>query len=343
MIKTQKYALPNINDFSALAQGCKWFSVLDVADAYYNIPVNPQHRHKLTITTPLGKYCYNFLPMGLASSSCYYQRLMNEVISNLPRVFCYLDDVTIMSEDLGEHMSLLHQVFSRFRDHGLVVKESKCIMAVNKLSFLGYQVSSAGLAPLPDKVAAIRNFTLPRTKRQLKRYLGMYQFYSRFVKNHSRWLQPLHSLASGGSPRRPITWNGDLVKCFEESKEALANATLLAFPDPDAEAQLVTDASGNSIGCVLQQVKNGVTTPLAFWSKGLTSGQLSWSAFEKELFACYASLKHFRYYLEAKDFVLRTDHRPIVTKFHSNTRAASPRQERFFRFHWPNDKSSGAC
>ena len=97
------------------------------------------------------------------------------------------------------------------------------------------------------------------------------------------------------------------------------------------ETQLVTDASGNSIGCVLQQVKNGVTTPLAFWSKGLTSGQLSWSAFEKELFACYASLKHFRYYLEAKDFVLRTDHRPVATKFHSNTRAAS-RQERFFDF-----------
>ena len=73
---------------------------------------------------------------------------------------------------------------------------------------------------------------------------------------------------------------------------------------------LVTDANGNSIGCVLQQAKNGVTVPLAFWSKGLTQAQRNWSVFEKELFACY---------LEAKDFVLRTDHRPIVAKFYSNT------------------------
>ena len=81
---------------------------------------------------------------------------------------------------------------------------------------------------------------------------------------------------------------------------------------------LVTDANGNSIGCVLQQAKNGVTVPLAFWSKGLTQAQRNWSVFEKELFACYASLRYFRYYLEAKNFVLRTDHRPIVAKFYSS-------------------------
>ena len=98
VLDMQKYTLPNINDFAALAHDCKWFSALDVADAYYNIPVDPRHRHKLTIATPLGNYCYNYLPMGLASSSCYYQQLMNEAISNIPQVFCYLDDIIIMSK-----------------------------------------------------------------------------------------------------------------------------------------------------------------------------------------------------------------------------------------------------
>ena len=98
----QKYTLPNINDFAALAHDCKWFSALDVADAYYNIPVDPRHRHKLTIATPLGNYCYNYLPMGLASSSCYYQRLTNEAISNISQVISCLDEIIIMSKNLKE-------------------------------------------------------------------------------------------------------------------------------------------------------------------------------------------------------------------------------------------------
>ena len=98
-------------------------------------------------------------------------------------------------------------------------------------------------------------------------------------------------------------WNEELVSCFQASKEALINATLLAFLDPDAQTELVTDASGTTIGCVLQQRKEGTLTPLAFWSKGLTKAQLHLPTFERELFACYASLKHFRYYLEAKECV----------------------------------------
>ena len=98
-----------------------------------------------------------------------------------------------------------------------------------------------------------------------------------------------------------------------------------------AQTELVTDASGNSVGCVLQQTIDQATTPLGFWSNALAKHQFSWSTYERELFACYASLKHFRH-LEAKDFFLFTDHKPVVTKFYSNTRAASPRQERFFDF-----------
>ena len=157
LLKIQKYAIPNINDFASIAHGCKWFSSIDIADAYYNIPVNPLHKHKLTITTPLGNYCYNYLPMGLSSSSCYYQRLMNEVVSGLPQVYCYLDDLIIMSQNYDEHVQVLRQVFSRLCEHGLVVKESKCFFAVHSLSFLGYQVFPKGLAPLPSKVSAIKD------------------------------------------------------------------------------------------------------------------------------------------------------------------------------------------
>ena len=125
VLKMQKYALPNINDFGSLAHELKWFSCLDIADAYYNIPVNPTHKHKLTITTPLGNYSYNYLPMGLASSSCYYQRLMNKIISGLLQVYCYLDDIIIMSEDREKHIQLLRKVFKRLQEHGMVAKRKQ--------------------------------------------------------------------------------------------------------------------------------------------------------------------------------------------------------------------------
>ena len=173
LLKIQKYALPNVNDFASIAHDCKWFSSIVIADAYYNIPVNPLHRHKLTITSPLGNYCYNYLPMGLSSSSCYYQRLMNEVVSGLPQVYCYLDDLIIISQNYEEHVQLLRQVFSRLCEHGLIVKESKCFFAVYSLSSLGCQVFPEGLAPLPSKVSAIKDYHLLRTKRQLKAYLGI--------------------------------------------------------------------------------------------------------------------------------------------------------------------------
>ena len=110
--------------------------------------------------------------------------------------------------------------------------------AVHSLSFLGYQVFPKGLAPLPSKVSAIKNYQLPRTKRQLKAYLGMYYFYVRFVKDYAELLQPLHDFATQCPPRRPLSWNEGLVSCFQASKEALTNATLLAFPDPDAQTEL---------------------------------------------------------------------------------------------------------
>ena len=107
ILKVQKYALTNINNFLAPAYGCHWFSSLDVKDAYYNIPVRVEDRHKLTMTCPLDSFYYNYLPTGLASSSAYYHCLMNEMVANIPHRFCYLDDIIVMTQDLVEHERIL--------------------------------------------------------------------------------------------------------------------------------------------------------------------------------------------------------------------------------------------
>ena len=184
----KKYALPNINDFVSLFNSCKIFSKLDIKDAYYNIPVHAEDRHKLSITTPLGNYCYKYLPMGLATSAAYYEQLMNKIISGFSQTYSYLDNIIIMGRTKKEHDETLHHLMIRLREHGLVINERKCAFAVNSISFLGLLVTPEGITSAEAKVKSIRDFDLPTSKWKLRRYLGMYQFYSKFVDKSVRWL-----------------------------------------------------------------------------------------------------------------------------------------------------------
>ena len=139
ILKVPRYAIPNINDFSAMAHGCSWFSSIDIK--------------------------YLFLPMGLATSSGYFQKLMDEILFGLPQVFVYLDDIIIMSSSLENHQRLLNLVFKRMEEHGLVVNTKKCVLAVNQLSFLGHIVLSDGVKPTTTNVQAIVDYEKPRTNK----------------------------------------------------------------------------------------------------------------------------------------------------------------------------------
>ena len=259
ILRTHKYTLPNVQDFVNLAHGCKYFTTLDTKDAYYSIPVRPADKHMLTISTPLGNFQYNFLPMGFATSLCYYQRLMNKVVAGLPNVFAYLEDIIVMSQTKEQHAQLLDKLFERLKVHGLVVNETKCVFCVSSLIFLGHKVSEDGMAPSEEKVQTITEFQQPSTVKKLRRYLGMYQYYAKFVKHLS-----LRALVNSTSRNQSLCWTTELTNCFIQSKTALSQATQLAFPDITAATELVVDASGTHIGAVLQQVKDDSCAPLAF-------------------------------------------------------------------------------
>ena len=329
ILRTHKYTLPNVQDFDNLAHGCRCFTTLDIKDAYYFIPVRPAHKHMLTMATPPGNFQYNFLPMGLATSSCYYQRLMNEADAGLPNVFAYLDDIIVMSQNKEQHAQLLDKLFDSLKVHGLVVNETKCVFCVSSLNFFGHKVSEDGIAPSEKKVREITEFQQPYTVKELRRYLGMYQYHAKIVKHSFQWLQPLHALMNSTPRNQSLCWTTELTNCFIQSKTALSHATQLAFPDITAATELVVDASGTHIGAVLQQVKNDSCAPLAFRSKALTPAQHAWSTFDRELFACFAAIMYFQCYLDAKDFTLRSDRKPLVHKFNSSTLSASPRQQRY--------------
>ena len=167
----------------------------------------------------------------------------------------YLDDVLIFSKSREEHMRHLTLVFDRLKYFGLILNKDKCIFDVEEIVFLGHKVNREGVAPLESKVTAIRNFPRPGNMKQLRRFLGMLNYYRRFIPAAAATLQPLNRMLSPRKySRQTLRWNEEAEQAFSAIKTKLANATLLAFPVLGAETQVVVDASTSAIGGVLQQV-----------------------------------------------------------------------------------------
>ena len=176
---------------------------------------------------------------------------MLEVLSGIPRVFVYLDDIFAMSETEEEHRTLLHHVFERLRTQGLMVNPKKCVFGVDNLQFLGHHVSAEGLKPSKSNVVAIVNYESPQTRRQLRRFLGMVQFYARFVPHLAELFDPLYALTRSDCSAR-IVWTSESNACFQKVKDSLANSTVLVHPSDSARLELVTDASEIAMGTVLK-------------------------------------------------------------------------------------------
>jgi cleavage and polyadenylation specificity factor subunit 1 len=229
--------------------------------------------------------------------------------------FAYLDDVLIGSKSPAEHEQHLRDVLQRLSEAGLVLNAEKCIFAAAELDFLGHHVSAAGITPLQSRVAAIRRHPQPGTVQELMAFLGTVNFYRRFVPRAARILQPLTEALKGSLPlKSAVDWSPAMLAAFELAKESLASATTLAHPRPGAHLSMMVDASDLHVGGVLQQRTSpgAAWQPLGFFSAKLTPAESRYSAFDRELLACVACIKHFRFLLEGRRWTLFTDHKPLT-------------------------------
>jgi cleavage and polyadenylation specificity factor subunit 1 len=211
------------------------------------------------------------------------------------------------------------------------VNRDKCVFGKAELDFLGHHISKEGITPRREKVAAVSDFPRPSDQASLRRFLGMINFYHRFIPNCAQTLLPLNELC-GGKPSKSLVWTDAAVQSFEDAKKALASAALLTYPSNCAPLVLTTDASDIAVGAVLEQTINNKPYPLAFFSKKLKNAEKKYSTFDRELLAIYLAIKHFRHFVEGRNFHIYTDHKPLTGAVFSSTKPMSPRQTRHLCF-----------
>lgn len=330
-----RHGLPHVHDFAVQVGASKYFTKLDLHAAYYAIPVNEADIPKTAVTTPFGLFEYTRLPFGLKGAPQTFQRFMNEVLRGIDNAYAYIDDVLITSETEDEHYGHIEAVFKRLQTYGLVINMAKCKFVQESLEFLGHQIGRDGIKPLPSKVAAIKDYPKPADMHGLRRFLGMVNYYHRFLPQAAETLAPINDLLK---PKRKgtstvVAWTPEAEKAFMLIKIQLANYTALKFPAASAQLSVVVDASAIAAGAVLQQTIDGRVEPLAFFSRRFTKTEIKYSTFSRELLAAYLAVKHFKYALQGTQFSLYTDHQPITKAIQaSNLDKHSPREARHLSY-----------
>ena len=309
VLLTDTYPLPRVDDLFAALSGGKIFSKLDLKHAYLQVPLDDSSKKYTTINTPKGLYQYERLPFGVSSAPSLFQRIMENLLSDLKHVCVYIDDILITGVDESDHLHNLQTVLQKLQEAGLTLKKSKCKFAVSSVEYLGHVIDSEGLHPAESKVRAIRDTPTPTNVTELKSFLGLLNYYHKFLPDLATQLAPLHNLLCQNAK---WSWTCIHDEAFTQAKSLLHSSSLLVHYDENKPLIIACDASPYGVGAVLShRMADGSELPVAYESRSLSPAEKKYSQLEKEALPVIFSVRKFHDYVYGRKFILYSDHKPL--------------------------------
>lgn len=324
-----RYAIPDVQELteSFADMSANYMSSVDLSSGFFQMKLAPESAKYTAFNTCYGTYKFQRTPQGMKTSPHSFQLLIDKVLKGLSfkTTLCYMDDVVIVSPTFSQHIDDLNDVFSRLRAAGLKLSPTKCKFTQNKCVFLGHEISREGIRPPADRLKAIANYPFPNTVKALQRFLGLMNWFRKFIPGYSIISSCLYTLLK---KNEKFTWLQEHQSAYEKLKQILQNSDALAFPRYDLPFYLAVDTSSKGIGYMLYQKHpandstDHTIRVVRFGSKSLNKYQQSYGPTKLELLGMVTSILDCASYLRGRHFFVECDHQSLKPLFQKQMKGA---------------------
>lgn len=317
-IMRENHPLPTMDKLLPKINKAKFFTKLDVKNAFHQVEIHPDSRHITTFITPNGLYRYKRLMFGITCAPELFQKILERMLIQCGGVINFIDDILVYGDNEQEHDTRLNKVLQTLKDNNVLLNEAKCIFKTQSVDFLGHHLEPNGITPLNKYVKSIMDFRVPKTIEELQSFLGLLNYINKWIPNLATRSEPLKELLRmklGKNANIEKFWLIEQRKSFENLKQMLTKIQSLGYYDVRDKTQVIADASPVGLGAILVQIDGNGPRIIAFGNRTLTDCERRYSQTEKEALALVWGVEHFNIFLFGKEFDLVTDHKPLEVLF----------------------------
>ncbi|CAF4068596.1 unnamed protein product, partial [Rotaria sordida] len=314
------FPLPRIDDIYDQLTKAAYFTKFDFKAGYFQVPLDKSDRPKTAFSTRDGHFQFKVLPQGLTNGPPTFQRIVNQILgpNRWKHVLAYIDDIIIYSQNFNEHLKHIEEVCSLLKEANFKLNVEKCEVARTEILFLGHVIKAGTIKPDPNNIRGLTEAREPTSAEEAFRFVKAAEYYRKFIPKFSTIAAPLHKYSPAtlqqqkNNKKLKFELIDEARTAFHQLKKILTTDLILGLPDDTLPFKLQTDASGDGIGAVLLQITPNGDRPLAYMSKKLTKTQTNWPTIEQECYAIVQAIDKWDKYLRGHEFILETDHEPLV-------------------------------
>lgn len=306
-----KICLPKINDILHSISGKNLYCVLDLKSAFFQIQMQDADKDKLAFCCEIGNFQPTRLPFGAKNSTSYFHTLISKCLNDIKgqNVQFFLDDIIVAADTMSELKALLQKVFDRLKKFNLTLDPAKLQLCKKQITYLGFNVNKNGFSPSEENISKLLKFPIPKNVKQVQTFIGMVNYFRHMIYDYAEITKPIVNLTKKNVP---FIWNQECQKAFDNIQDLIMNKPNLKNLNQNLPLYLATDASKTAICGILMQKHNEKFYPVEFYSKQLSPAETRYPSIRRELFAIYASTRHFYEQLYGKKFTILTDAKPLT-------------------------------